>query len=108
MGISAVYLCDLENGGRKPPKGRVLNDICAYYGIDEEKKEYLKELIEIERLGTTKEQLEFLSKNKHARKVVDMLMQIENFDKFINENPIALTKIETTIDYIKELKANTK
>ena len=108
MGISAVYLCDLENGGRKPPKGKVLNDICAYYGIDEEKKEQLKELIEVERNGTTKQQLEFLSKNRHARKVVDMLMKIENFDKFINENPTALTEIETTIEYIKELNANTK
>jgi transcriptional regulator with XRE-family HTH domain len=58
IGISAVYLCDLEKGGRKPPKGRILNDICSYYNLDEEAKEQLKELIEIERLGTTKQQLE--------------------------------------------------
>ena len=102
IGISAVYLCDLEKGGRKPPKGRILNDICSYYNLDEEAKEQLKELIEIERLGTTKQQLEFLSQNKYARYIVDMLMEIENFDEFVNKNPQAILEIEQTINNLKE------
>ena len=109
IGISAVYLCDLEKGGRKPPKGKVLNDICAYYDLDEEEKEKLKELIEVERLGATKEQLEFLTKNKQARIVVDMLMQIEDFDNFIKKHPQAIAEIQETINKFKEQdKAITK
>ena len=97
IGVSPVYLLDLEKGGRKPPKGKVLNDICAYYNIDEEEKELLKELIEIERNGTTKEQLEFLSQNKYARVVVNMLMEIKDFDEFINKNPQAMLDLKQII-----------
>ena len=106
IGVSPVYLLDLEKGGRKPPKGKVLNDICAYYNIDEEEKELLKELIEIERNGTTKEQLEFLSQNKYARVVVNMLMEIKDFDEFINKNPQAMLDLKQTISKFIENKTN--
>ena len=108
VGVSAVYLIDIEKGNRQPPKGEILNKICAYYNISEEEKEKIKELIEVERLGTTKEQLEFLSHNRHAREVVNMLMQIENFDDFINKNPQAILEIEQTIlNITKNEKTNT-
>ena len=98
ISLSPAYICDIQNGNRRPPKDEILLEIFKYFNINEIEQQQLLDLVHLEKQELDNETAIFLKNNKKALKIIKQITKIKNFDELVKENPVALINLQAALD----------
>lgn len=96
VGISYVYLLDIEKGARPAPKNNVLKSLAENLNLNNEQKEHFFDLAAEERTELPVDVVDYMHSNKG---IIHLVRHLKNAN-------LTTTGIEKCIEQIKDITRN--